>query len=104
MLHSNHWTDDNGNPDGGQAHGCGFAIAWQRGAMVDSDGNRIHQSGAFVEDIISAAKDRLEYFQATRFACDYNAEAIGYLDLALEALAERTSRRKDRGVEGTHQP
>lgn len=34
-IQSNHWTDAATEaPEGGQTYGPGFAIAWQRGALV----------------------------------------------------------------------
>lgn len=97
---SNHFTE-NGVPMGGTTFGQGFAIGWQCGAL-ESEGVREEPNGAFVEDIIAAAKDRLEYYQKSKFACSHNAEAIGHLINALDALDARTKDRQKRSVEGTH--
>lgn len=102
-ITSSHFTDKDGNPDGGQTHGCGFTIAWQRGPMVKPDGSRDEPNGAFVEDIIEAARDRLLYYLSTKFNCPENHVAIDRLDRALGALRERTKGRQFRGVEGTHE-
>lgn len=59
-------------------------------------------NGAFVEDIIEVAKERLEVYQATKFSCKENVEAIEYLSKALEILDKRTKKREFRGVEGRH--
>ena len=99
---SNHFTDPDGNPAGGATYGVGFAIAWQTGPLVDGD-VRQEPNGAFVEEIINAAIDRLEYYQSTKFACRNNQEAIQHLQLAVVALNFRTLDRESRGVEGTHQ-
>jgi hypothetical protein len=88
------------NPSGGNTFGTGFAIGWQRG-LRGNIGDRLPQDGAIVEDVISAAKERLEYFQRTRFHCQETAEAIFHLERALDALAERTERRTEEGTEGT---
>lgn len=101
MITSNHFSD-NGNPIGGTTYGRGFAIGWQSGPLVDSQGERSEPNGAFVEDIIKAALDRLEYYQGTKFANDYNKIAITYLTGALECLHARTHSREKRGVEGSH--
>ena len=103
MIHSHQFTDENGAPEGGHTFGRGFAIAWQRGPLGRGE-ERQEPNGAFVEDIILAAKDRLMHYQGSRFACDENAKAIEHLEKALNALWERTQKREQRGVEGTHEP
>lgn len=117
VFNSHQFTDADGNPAGGQTFGPGFSIAWQNGPLAtgvdqveciiedpDHDGPcRRDPNGAFVETIIAAAKDRLEFYQSSKFACDTNAEAIAALDAALAALHRRTADREARNVEGTHQ-
>ena len=39
-----------------------------------------------MEDVIEAAKERLEYYQASKFVCKDNEQAIQYLELALSVL------------------
>ena|SRR5690606_24437348 len=100
---SQHWNDTNGNPAGGSTHGTGFAISWQNGPLGRvEDGTRRPPNGAFVEDVIKAAKDRLDYYQQSKFASDYNARAITHLEEALRILDSRTKDRETRKVEGTH--
>jgi len=94
--------DENGNPAGGFAGGVGFSIEWQNGPL-SVDGTRKEPNGAFVETIIAAAKQRIEHYQSTRFACDENEKAIMYLGLALSELDARTHRRVNDGTEGTHE-
>ena len=94
--------DENDNPAGGFAGGVGFSIEWQNGPL-SVDGVRKEPNGAFVETIIAAAKQRIEEYQSTRFACDENERAIMYLGLALNELNARTQRRISAGVEGTHE-
>ena len=96
-------TNAEGVPTGGTVVGTGITIVWQRGAL-GRGGEKQPPNGAFVEDVIDAAKQRLEYFQSSGFACPENAHAIACLESALAALDERTRRREARQVEGTHTP
>lgn len=98
---SNHWSDENGNPAGGCTFGNGFAISWQNGPLGRGE-ERKEPNGAFVEDIIASAKDRIEFYQRSKFNCMENAEAIFHLEKAIEHLRSRTAKRESRGVEGTH--
>ena len=104
MFTSNHFTDSKGRPAGGSTYGRGFAIAWQNGPLVDpKTGQRGEPNGAFVEDVIQAAIDRLEFYQRGPFACEANAVAITYLRSAIVQLNIRTADRERRNVEGTHE-
>ena len=98
---SEHWNDANNNPAGGSTFGTGFAISWQNGPLGRGDKRR-DPNGAFVEDIIGAALDRLLFYQCSRFACNENAEALQKLSEALRILNARTADREKRTVEGTH--
>lgn len=95
-------NDENGNPTGGEVRGVGLSIDWQNGPL-GRDGDRIDPNGAFVETVIAAAKQRIEYYQASKFACKENAEAVHHLGEALRWLNERTAKREARKVEGTHE-
>ncbi len=111
---SKHTNDANGNPAGGTTTGTGISIGWQNGplgrhAAGCEEGKpcvegctRVAPNGAFVEDVIEAAADRLRYYQGSRFACETNAEALDHLEKALAALDRRTKDRESRKVEGTH--
>lgn len=122
-MKSEHWNDAAGNPEGGVTFGNGFAISWQHGPLgrhapgclparvnvADTDHavcvpgcTRREPNGAFVEDIIAAAADRIRYYQASRFACARNHNALLHLEHALEELDARTKEREARAVEGTH--
>ena len=90
---------DGGNPTGGQTVLTNSLINWQDGLLVDGLKN-----GAFVEDVIIAAIQRLEYFQDSKFECQENADAIASLQGALTALESRTKTRVDQGVENTYTP
>ena len=116
-IKAEHWNDANGNPEGGTTFGNGFAIGWQHGPLgrhtadcgtdraefkCSPDCSRHDPNGAFVEDVIEAAADRIRYYQSSKFASDYNANALFHLENALSALYQRTKDREAKGVEGTH--
>lgn len=65
-----YWTK-NDCADGGHTNGRGFTIAWQRGPLV-VEGRRFMPNGAFIEDVIDAVIDRLQYHQKTKFKCTAN--------------------------------
>ena len=100
-LDTAHDVDENGNPHGGHAYGTGIKIDWQRGPL-GRDGDRVAANGAFVEGVIQAAIDRIEFYQGSKFHCVENAVALGHLKAASEVLQERTRERERREVEGTH--
>ena len=96
--------DDNGNPAGGWVQGTGLRIDWQNGPL-GRDADRKDPNGAFVETVISAVKQRIEWYQTAsngKFKCVENTLAISHLEAALNILNERTKSREDRKVEGTH--
>lgn len=98
-------VDDDGNPAGGAASGVGMLIRWQNGPLGRGE-EREEPNGAFVETVIAAAKQRIEFYQAAaggKFACRENALAIYHLVAALGLLNSRTQQREARGVEGTHE-
>ena len=100
-LYAVNWVDENQNPAGGLVKGTGIEIEWQKGPLA-VDGERKEPNGAFVETVIAAAKQRIEFYQASKFACEENADAIVLLNQALNRLDYRTRRRMEAGVEGTH--
>lgn len=59
-------------------------------------------NGVCNEDLINMVLCRLQHFQESEFKCDENANAIIYLKSALYELRQRTNKREERGVEGTH--
>ena len=101
QIHSHQFLDPGDKPAGGTTYGTGFCISWQNGPLGRQP-TRAEPNGAFVEDIIDAARDRLRFYQRSKFACEENAQAIEYLTHALELLESRTRRRETAGVEGTH--
>ena len=94
-------VDPQGNPAGGWAEAMGLRVRWQDGPL-GRGGERFEPNGAFVETLIDVAKQRIEFYQRSDFACGENAEAIALLEAALAALESRTQRRERLGVEGTH--
>lgn len=96
-----HWLDENGRPAGGVTSGRGFTISWQNGPLGTGDDRR-EPNGAFVEDVIAAVISRIECYQRSEFANDYNAAALVSLRDAAMHLDRRTKDREARGVEGTH--
>ena len=99
---SHHWEDKDENPEGGMSQGKGFTISWQNGPLGRGN-ERKEPNGAFVEDVIWAVKDRLEYYQSSKFSCKNNQMAIEHLQYALDYLHNRTRDREKRKVEGTHE-
>lgn len=93
--------DVNSNPSGGEVVGIGLNIQWQDGPLGQGI-ERKEPNGAFVETVISAVIQRLEYFQGSKFNCRENALAITKLQEALFWLEHRTKTRQFLGTEGTH--
>lgn len=101
VTESHNFKDADGNPTGGYVEGLGLKIEWQNGPRKDAfTGEMKPANGAFIEDAIVAAKQRLEFFQQTQFKCRENALAITKLEEALHWLDHRTKDRAARGVEG----
>jgi len=90
-----------GHPEGGFVRGTGLSIEWQKGPL-GRGADRKKPNGAFVETVIAAAKQRIEFYQTTEFSCRENAIAITKLDEALMWLDKRTRDREERGVEGVN--
>lgn len=109
-------VDEDGNPTGGnvQLHLDGapapaLVINWQDGprgtGATAADGSPVLSppNGAFVEDAIWAALQRLEYFNAGKYRDRANSMAITHLEQALQALKDRQLERSARNVEGKHE-
>lgn len=96
-------TNEDGNPSGGQTESLGLSIHWQDGPLANADGTRKAPNGAFVEDVIQIAIDRLNFFNNSKFRCRENSIAITKLEEALHWLNARTDRRVKQGIERTHQ-
>jgi hypothetical protein len=100
-FESENRLDPQGKPAGGYVEGIGLRIDWQNGPL-GRGGERIEPNGAFVETVIAAVVERIEFYQAGEFKCRENAIAITKLEEALLWLNYRTQKREQRGVEGTH--
>lgn len=100
-LHCTNTTDPDGNPTGGIVTGTGIQISWQDGPLGRGP-DRKEPNGAFVEGVIEAARQRIAFYQASRFACLENQAALECLEMALAHLDSRTKKREEREVEGTH--
>lgn len=90
-------TDEDNNPTGGETTSTGLQINWQDGIIAGG------RNGAFVEDVITAAIQRLEFFNSTKFRCRENSLAITKLEEALHWLDHRTNSRQAQGVENSYE-
>lgn len=109
--------DDNDNPTGGTVilyvpkNGndkfTALNIMWQdgpRGTTNDAGMPALNApNGAFVEDVLWAALQRLEFFNESKFRDRANSLAITHIEQALQALKDRQLERSQRGVEGKHE-
>lgn len=101
MIVAENYADEQGNPAGGYAFAIGLDIVWQNGPRrKDGQAEMDAPNGAFVEDVIAAAIQRIEFFQGSQFRCRENALAITKLEEALMWLEKRRQDRRTRGVEG----
>lgn len=100
-ITSDHYTDSEGNPTGGETRSTGLAITWQNGPL-GRGADRKEPNGCFTETVIVAAIDRLEFYQRGKYFCRENALAITKLQEALHWLQHRTAEREAREVEGLH--
>jgi hypothetical protein len=94
-------VDEQSRPSGGKFLATGITIEWQDGPL-GRDGERIEPNGAFVETVLVAALQRLQFYNETEFRCRENSLAITHIEEALHWLDARTRAREARGVEGTH--
>lgn len=111
--------DSDGNPTGGEVYlrvtkngddeHPAIVINWQDGPrgtdMQNADGTPVlaDPNGAFVEDVIWAAIQRLEFFNESKYRCRENSLAITKLEEALFILKDRQLSRSARNVEGKHE-
>jgi hypothetical protein len=93
--------DHAGNPDGGHVQGIGLEIRWQKGPLGRGT-DRAEPNGAFVETVLEAARQRIVFYNGSKFRCRENSLAITHIEEALHWLKARTEEREARGVEGTH--
>ncbi len=100
-IEAQNFNDGNGNPAGGYVKGVGLDITWQNGPL-GRDGERKEPNGAFVEGVLQAALQRIQYYNDGKFRCRENSLAITHIEEALHWLNARTAERESRAVEGTH--
>lgn len=107
-------VDEDGNPTGGEVRleiegHPELLVKWQDGprgtGMENADGSPILKpaNGAFVEDVLWAALQRLEFFNAGKYRDRANSMAITHIEQALQALKDRQLERSYRKVEGKHE-
>lgn len=72
-------------------------INFQDGPILEAGVN-----GVMDENLLAIVIDRLRGFQAGKYACKENQDALDYIELGLEHLRSRTGRREKEGKEGTH--
>lgn len=96
-FRSHHYTSD-GKLSGGVSFGTGITISWQRGELFGEP------NGAFVEDVIDIALDRLKHHQPGQFLCKEYAEAVSCLEAALKALEKKSQQRQSESGLGVHAP
>jgi hypothetical protein len=97
---SNHLDEDN-NPAGGEVEATGLTINWQNGPLGRGP-DRQEPNGAFVETVIAAAIQRIQFYNSTNYSRE-NSLAITHLQEAMHWLQHRTADREARQVEGTHE-
>lgn len=66
-------------------HGKGYTIVWQRD-VPDLDGVT---DGASILDVLTACKNRLQYFENNRYDGNNNEVALSYLERAIDLIEER---------------
>lgn len=117
MLATNK-VDEDANPTGGHVElilggdndrHVALNIQWQDGPRgtgeTNADGSPklLPPNGAFVEDVLWAALQRLEFFNAGKYRDRANSIAISNIEQALQALKDRQLERSHRNVEGKHE-
>lgn len=78
-----------------------WRVRFHEGPLAGEAAGRVN--GVMIENLLVICADRLRTHQRSKYACDENHRAIGYIDDALYMLQVRTNRREDRNVEGTHE-
>mgnify|MGYP001617179358 CR=1 FL=1 len=102
VLECENVHDANDNPTGGSVRSNGLAIDWQNGPL-GRGADKIEPTGAFVEDVILAALQRLQFYNKGKFSCRQNSLAITHLEEALHWTQDRHEDRERRAVQGMHE-
>ncbi|MES2367806.1 MAG: hypothetical protein V4563_18155 [Pseudomonadota bacterium] len=106
--------DSDGNPSGGNVYlkvdkngdtdFPALVVNWQDGPRGQGEGQPLAEpNGAFVEDVLWAALQRLEFFNESKYRDRGNSLAITHIEQALQALKDRQLERSHRNVEGKHE-
>jgi len=114
VIQSENLTDDDNNPSGGNVmlhvtkngdtEFPALIVNWQDGPRgTAEDGTLTDPNGAFVEDVLWAALQRLEFFNESKYRDRANSMAITKIEEALQALKNRQLERTYRNVEGKHE-
>ena len=102
-MNIKHIKNKDGMVTGGECRGTGISILWQFGTRDRLPSGELEKAnGAFVEDVLIAAKERLKVFQKSPLKCKENKKALKHIEKSLKSLEKRRERRKERGVEGTY--
>ena len=112
-LEARNRVDVDNNPTGGYARllvGDTYSpdsevlkVRWQDGPRGREDGTLAEPNGAFVEDVLWVALQRLEFFNEGKYRDRANSIAITKIEEALQALKNRQLERSYRGVEIKHE-
>jgi len=113
-LKANNKLDENNNPTGGDVslhvtkqgdpEYPALIVNWQDGPRgTVEDGTLSDPNGAFIEDVLWAALQRLEFFNEGKYRDRANSLAITHIEQALQALKDRQLERLFRNVEGKHE-
>ena len=70
-LECSNKVDEDNNPTGGSVEGIGIEINWQDGPVGNGTKHNT-ANGAFVEGVIQAALQRIQFFENSKFACEEN--------------------------------
>ena len=81
----------------GEPGGVFIPVPMQHGTLPE-----VGVNGLMLEQLLYIVTDRLEGFQAGKYPCQENAEALEYTKKALAALEARAKARVEQGVEGQH--
>lgn len=117
-LEAHNRLDKNENPTGGEvvlyidtpvSNYPALTVQWQDGPRgtgeTNADGSPIlaPPNGAFIEDVLWAALQRLEFFNESKYRDRANSLAITHIEAALQVLKDRQLERSYRNVEGKHE-
>lgn len=114
LIEATNKLDHEGNPTGGDvylkvtkdgdAEFPALVVNWQDGPRGQGEGKPLAEpNGAFVEDVLWAALQRLEFFNQSKYRDRANSLAITHIEQALQALKDRQLERSHRNVEGKHE-